>query len=107
MLIIPTIIADICSISRKQDADLLYSQSGASAQHQGGDMMTTQVHRESAKIYQFPKRPFRRNGSMTNAAPPIELDAGDICYAALENCWYHQEAVREEADHDHRGKPLS
>jgi hypothetical protein len=107
MLRFPTNIADICSISRKQDADLLYSHPGASAPHQGGDMMTTQFHRESAKIYQFPKRPIRRNGLTANAAPPVELDPSDICYAALENCWYHQEAIREDAEHDHKGKPLS
>jgi hypothetical protein len=67
-------------------------------------MMTTQFHRESAKIYQFPKRQFGRSASV---APPVELDPADICYAALENCWYHQEAVREEAEHDRKDRPHS
>ena len=69
-------------------------------------MMTTQFHRESAKIYQFPKRPFRHAGSLRDAAPAVELDPSDICYAALEHCWYHEEAVREDADRPHKG-PLS
>jgi hypothetical protein len=70
-------------------------------------MMTTQFHRETATIYQFPKRPVRRNGFVPSAAPTVELEPSDICYAALENCWYHEEAVREDADFDRKGRPLS
>lgn len=66
--------------------------------------MTTQFHRESAKIYQFPTNHIRRSAFRSDVAPAVEFAASDICYEALENCWYHEEAVRQ-ADEDRNGRP--
>lgn len=63
--------------------------------------MTTNVHRESAKIYVFPARgrfaagePFER--TTTDAATPSRAVS-----AALGSAWYHEEALRD-ADHSRK-----
>ncbi len=61
--------------------------------------MATQFYRESAKIYQFPVKAFKRGGDRKGLAAVPTFDEADICVAALDNCWYHDEAVREAA-HD-------
>lgn len=47
------------------------------------------VERVSAKIYQFP---IKRVGSR----PSQLVDTRDYCSAALDTCWYHDEAVRQD-----------
>ncbi|AYD01923.1 DUF2735 domain-containing protein [Neorhizobium sp. NCHU2750] len=58
------------------------------------------VHRESAKIYQFPLMPRRRldNGLTVPSAPDVVLSVVDMC-------WYHDEAVRGEDQPQERPKP--
>ena len=56
--------------------------------------MPTGFHRESATIYQFPVKP-PRAASLFERAKLMEREAADICDAALDSCWYHDEAVRE------------
>ncbi|MET3585461.1 hypothetical protein ABID21_001570 [Pseudorhizobium tarimense] len=51
--------------------------------------MTPDVERVSAKIYQFPIKRMSLRSAETQ--PPA-----DYCAAALDSCWYHDEAVRQE-----------
>jgi hypothetical protein len=59
------------------------------------------IHRETAKIYQFPVNPRRRldNGLTT------PLGVGDIVFSVVDTCWYHDEAVREEEREPEKPKP--
>lgn len=52
-------------------------------------MMTPDVERVSAKIYQFPIKRMK----LRLAEKQAEVD---YCAAALDNCWYHDEAVRQD-----------
>ena len=63
--------------------------------------MTINIHRESAKIYQFPLHPRRRleNGSTVPSA------AYDVMVSVVDNCWYHDEAVRDPSKPSERPKP--
>ncbi|PKA44389.1 DUF2735 domain-containing protein [Rhizobium sullae] len=54
--------------------------------------MPANVHRESAKIYQFPVK-FRRPGERFSARHPLDIDP-DVCDAAFDS-WYHEDAIRE------------
>ena len=56
--------------------------------------MPTGFHRESATIYQFPVKAIR-NANRFERARLMEREAADVCDAALDSCWYHDEAVRE------------
>ncbi|CAN7498399.1 glutamine synthetase translation inhibitor GstI [Rhizobium leguminosarum] len=56
--------------------------------------MPTGFHRESAKIYQFPVKAIR-NANRFERARLMEREAAEVCDAALDSCWYHDEAVRE------------
>ncbi|MGR9077654.1 glutamine synthetase translation inhibitor GstI [Rhizobium leguminosarum] len=56
--------------------------------------MPTGFHRESATIYQFPVKAIR-NVNRFERARLMEREAADVCDAALDSCWYHDEAVRE------------
>ncbi|TCV74583.1 uncharacterized protein DUF2735 [Neorhizobium sp. R1-B] len=64
--------------------------------------MTTDIHRETARIYQFPIRPRRRldNGA---TAPSSDLEiAGNV----VDTCWYHDEAVKDSTSKtNERPKP--
>ncbi|MGO4117982.1 glutamine synthetase translation inhibitor GstI [Rhizobium ruizarguesonis] len=51
-------------------------------------------HRESATIYQFPVKAIR-NANRFERARLMEREAAEVCDAALDSCWYHDEAVRE------------
>ncbi|MFN7024930.1 MAG: DUF2735 domain-containing protein [Pseudorhizobium sp.] len=51
--------------------------------------MTPDVERVSATIYQFPLK-------RINSRERRTTDPKDYCTAALESCWYHDEAVRQE-----------
>ncbi|API50699.1 glutamine synthetase [Rhizobium leguminosarum] len=56
--------------------------------------MPTGFHRESATIYQFPVKAIR-NANRFERAKLMEREAADVCDAALDSCWYHDEAVRD------------
>ncbi|MEI1246709.1 glutamine synthetase translation inhibitor GstI [Rhizobium aouanii] len=56
--------------------------------------MPTGFHRESATIYQFPVKAIR-NANRFERARLMEREAADVCDAALDSCWYHDEAVRD------------
>ncbi|NNH80483.1 glutamine synthetase translation inhibitor GstI [Rhizobium laguerreae] len=56
--------------------------------------MPTDFHRESATIYQFPVKAIR-NANRFERARLMEREAADVCDAALDSCWYHDEAVRD------------
>ncbi|ACE92210.1 glutamine synthetase translation inhibitor [Rhizobium phaseoli] len=56
--------------------------------------MPTGFHRESATIYQFPVKPTRA-ASRFERTRRMEREAADVCDAALDSCWYHDEAVRD------------
>ncbi|QND42781.1 DUF2735 domain-containing protein [Rhizobium leguminosarum bv. viciae] len=56
--------------------------------------MPTGFHRESATIYQFPVKAIR-NANRFERARLMERETADVCDAALDSCWYHDEAVRE------------
>ena len=51
------------------------------------------IHRETAKIYQFPLMPKRRadSGPPGPAAPPTSA------LKIVDTCWYHDEAIKDEA----------
>ncbi|MGK6316496.1 DUF2735 domain-containing protein [Neorhizobium sp. DT-125] len=55
--------------------------------------MTTDIRRDTAKIYQFPVRPRRRlENGRTASASIYEMSA-----SVVDDCWYHDEAVKDEA----------
>ncbi|MCF6370250.1 DUF2735 domain-containing protein [Rhizobium halophilum] len=51
--------------------------------------MTPDVERVSAKIYQFPLKRTRMQTA------PAET-RGDASFPVVDDCWYHEEAVRQE-----------
>jgi hypothetical protein len=59
------------------------------------------IHRDTAKIYQFPLSQRRRldNGLTT------PLKAGDIVLSVVDTCWYHDEAIRDDDHKPERPKP--
>jgi hypothetical protein len=59
------------------------------------------VHRETAKIYQFPLTQRRRldNGTTVPSVP------GDVVLSVVDMCWYHDEAIRDEDLPKGRPKP--
>jgi hypothetical protein len=60
--------------------------------------MNTATRRETAKIYQFPLRPRHASTDRRgNVEALVEAMPEHICNA-LDNCWYHDEAVRQSTD---------
>lgn len=58
--------------------------------------MATSLHGKSATILQFPKRiPRKVDERRSEARGKMELATSDVC-AAIDGCWYHEEALREE-----------
>ncbi|WP_117191663.1 DUF2735 domain-containing protein [Rhizobium terrae] len=63
--------------------------------------MTTNIHRETAKVYQFP---IRQRVRLDNGRT-LPTGIYDVAPAVVDtNCWYHDEAVRESTKTD-RPKP--
>jgi len=59
--------------------------------------MDTTAHRITAKIYQFPLQPrLAAAQRLRNAEVIAEAMPQHVCNA-LDNCWYHDEAVRDSA----------
>lgn len=59
------------------------------------------IHRDTAKIYQFPLRPRHR---LDNGLTVASGDR-DVVIAVVDTCWYHAEAVRGEDVTPERPKP--
>ncbi len=57
--------------------------------------MAIGFHRESATIYQFPIKAVQAR-SRFERFRTMEREAAGVCDAALDSCWYHDEAVRAE-----------
>jgi hypothetical protein len=55
--------------------------------------MDNTTHRETAQIYQFPVARTRHVGHR----PDTERLSQRIADAVLDDCWYHDEAVRQSA----------
>lgn len=64
--------------------------------------MATHTHHGPAEIVQFPEGMFRRRSRPLGETADVvtfRRAPETICYEALENSWYHAEAIRE-ADKD-------
>jgi hypothetical protein len=59
------------------------------------------IHRETAKIYQFPLSPRRRlDDGLT-----VPAKGADIVLSVVDTCWYHDEAIRDDENPKGRPKP--
>lgn len=59
--------------------------------------MATNLHGKSATILQFPKRiPRKLDERWTEAKGKLDFASSDVC-AAVDGCWYHEDALREES----------
>ncbi|NRP72373.1 hypothetical protein ILFOPFJJ_03271 [Ensifer psoraleae] len=56
--------------------------------------MAESLTRRSATIYPFPAKPLRRVDNHRDEK--ADLDTQDVCAAAIDGCWYHEEAIRAE-----------
>ncbi|MDK1385263.1 DUF2735 domain-containing protein [Sinorhizobium sp. 8-89] len=56
--------------------------------------MAESLTRRSATIYPFPAKPLRRVENRRDEK--ADLDTQDVCAAAIDGCWYHEEAIRAE-----------
>ncbi|AFL50128.1 hypothetical protein ABIE78_004080 [Sinorhizobium fredii] len=64
--------------------------------------MATSFHGKTATILQFPTRISRKaEDRHFEAQRKAELASSDVCAAAIDGCWYHEEAVREETSTKH------
>lgn len=54
--------------------------------------MTINIHRETAKVFQFPLRPRRRLDNGTTAPAEVFEVAPSVVDTS---CWYHDDAVRD------------
>ncbi|WOS66361.1 DUF2735 domain-containing protein [Sinorhizobium fredii] len=64
--------------------------------------MATSFHGKTATIYQFPTRISRKaEERRSEAQRNADLISSDVCAAAIDGCWYHEEAVREEKSTKH------
>ncbi len=59
--------------------------------------MNTHTEQRTAKIYQFPVPARTAAGRRGSAEAAAEAMSQRIC-DALDNCWYHDAAVRQSAD---------
>lgn len=58
--------------------------------------MTETVQRQSATIYQFPKRGRFAAGQGDSAGTVTSIAAAKVSRAALGGAWYHDEAIADE-----------
>lgn len=56
--------------------------------------MAIGFHRESATIYQFPVKAVQAQNRFERLRV-MEREAAGVC-DALDSCWYHDEAVRDD-----------
>jgi hypothetical protein len=57
--------------------------------------MTTDLHRESAKIYTFPARGRFAVGASYQRGAEVRTPAGKAAPTVAVSAWYHDEAIRE------------
>jgi hypothetical protein len=57
--------------------------------------MTEDLHRPSAKIYQFPAGGRSALGGRRDVATPAEEFAAPRVTKAVSSAWYHDEAIQE------------
>jgi hypothetical protein len=64
--------------------------------------MTTNLGRESAKIYQFPTRtPLSGPGLRGKNKSAADLKTAQLPEVSFGSCWYHEAAVRD-SDRNHK-----
>jgi hypothetical protein len=64
--------------------------------------MTTNLGRESAKIYQFPTRtPLSGNGLRGKTKSTTDLKTVQLPAVSFGSGWYHEAAIRDE-DRNHK-----
>ncbi|MCA1367419.1 DUF2735 domain-containing protein [Bradyrhizobium sp. BRP14] len=64
--------------------------------------MATSFHGKSATILKFPTRiPRKADERRSDVQRKGDIASSDVCAAAIDGCWYHEEAVREEAKTTH------
>jgi hypothetical protein len=62
------------------------------------EAMTTNTHRETAKVYIFPTRPLVRRDTFTGQASPVATLATRRLAANVSfDAWYHDEAIADAA----------
>lgn len=59
--------------------------------------MTNDVHGHTAKLLQFPKAKRAPGATPASRDAPSNLVSMQIASMAFDNCWYHDDAMREEA----------
>ena len=59
------------------------------------------IHRETAKIYQFPLMPRMRSDK--GSTPPGS--AGKVPLVVVDTCWYHDDAIKDETRGPEGPKP--
>lgn len=60
--------------------------------------MTTDTHRETARIYVFPIRPRAKANTFGGEANAVtKLAPGRLAANVLSGAWYHEEAIEEAA----------
>ena len=64
--------------------------------------MAVNVERGGAKIYQFPLQP-RRRLEEARPGPKTFYDIAPV--SVVDQCWYHEEAIRSEASETEAPKP--
>ena len=57
--------------------------------------MTTNVHRESAKIYQFPVRVRAAAGGHRDGGKPVVELSPRVAKASFGSGWYHDAAIQD------------
>ena len=61
--------------------------------------MTTNVRRESAKIYQFPVRVRAVAGDHRDGSKPVAEQSPRAAHVMFGSSWYHDAAI-QDAEHD-------
>lgn len=71
--------------------------------------MTTSVHRESAKIYQFPVRVHATAGGRRDEGKPVaNLTSPRVAKAVFGSGWYHDAAIQDaEQPNERQGAPFA
>jgi hypothetical protein len=64
--------------------------------------MATSFYGKSATILKFPTRiPRKAEERRSEIQRKGDIASSEVCAAAVDGCWYHEEAVREETKTTH------
>ncbi|WP_026187187.1 DUF2735 domain-containing protein [Ensifer sp. BR816] len=64
--------------------------------------MATSFQGKTATIYQFPTHISRKaEDRRSEVQRKASLASSEVCAAAIDGCWYHEEAVREDTSTKH------